>query len=288
MACKITPSSIKSPITPTWCPGCGDFLILNALQTAFVQLELEEAKTVIFYGIGCSGNMADFNRAYGFHSLHGRALPNAIGAKLANHDLKIIVIAGDGDFYGEGLNHFISLARGNHDVTVIVHNNSRYSLTTGQSSPTTKQGTKTKSTPTGLIESPLNPMTTAITAGASFAARGYSSQFLELIQLIKAGLSHPGFSLIDVIQLCPSFNKTENQSFFKDKIYELAAENHDPHSKTAALTKALETDKIPLGIFYQNTKSIPYHAHLSQLEKKSLIEQRTHSTNIKIAMTKFK
>ena len=287
MSC-ITNKSIKSPITPTWCPGCGDFMILNALQKALVELELEEANTVLFYGIGCSGNMADFNRAYGFHGLHGRALPSAIGAKLANHKLKIIIIAGDGDFYGEGLNHFISLARGNHDVTAIIHNNSRYSLTTGQSSPTTKKGTKTKSTPTGLVEKPFNPIASALVAEASFVARGYSTKFLELIQLIKAGVSHPGFSLVDVIQLCPTFNKKENHPFFAERIYDLAAEKHDASNKMAAITKAQETEKVPLGIFYQDKESMPYHAHLSQLEKKSLVDQWSAKTNIKKAIRKFR
>jgi len=288
MPCTITANSIKSPITPTWCPGCGDFMILNALQKAFVELELVEANTVIFYGIGCSGNMADFNRAYGFHGLHGRALPNAIGAKLANHKLKIVVIAGDGDFYGEGLNHFISLARGNHDVTVIVHNNSRYSLTTGQSSPTTKKGIKTKSTPTGLVEKPFNPIASALVAEASFVARGYSTKFLDLIQLIKAGISHSGFSLIDVIQLCPSFNKKEDHPFFAERIYNLATVDHNPNDKIAAMTRAQETEKIPLGIFYQDKNSVPYHAHLSQIETQSLIDQRPNQTNINLAMAKFK
>lgn len=284
----ITPASIKSPITSTWCPGCGDFMILNALQRALVELELEEANTVIFYGIGCSGNMADFNRAYGFHGLHGRALPNAIGAKLANHNLKIVVVAGDGDFYGEGLNHFISLARGNHDLTVIVHNNSRYSLTTGQSSPTTKKGTKTKSTPTGLVEKPFNPMAAAIVAESSFVSRGYSTKFLELIQLIKAGISHPGFSLVDVIQLCPTFNKKEHHPFFAERIYDLDKTNHDSSDKIAAIIKAQEIKKVPLGIFYQDKKSVPYHAHLPQLEKKTLVKQWSAKTSIKKAIAKFK
>ena len=287
MSC-ITTASIKSALTPTWCPGCGDFMILNSLQKAVVELELEEANVVIFYGIGCSGNMADFNRVYGFHGLHGRALPNAIAAKLVNHNLKIIIVAGDGDFYGEGLNHFISLARGNHDVSVIVHNNSRYSLTTGQSSPTTKKGTQTKSTPTGVIEKPFNPIMTALAAEASFISRGYSTKPPQLTELIKAAISHPGFALVDVIQLCPSFNKKENHPFFAERIYDLAAEKHNPEDKMAAITKAQETEKVPLGIFYQDKKSVPYHAQLSQLEKQSLIDQWSATTNIQAAMIKFK
>lgn len=287
MSC-VTISSIKSPIAPTWCPGCGDFMILNSLQKAIIDLELEEAQTVVFYGIGCSGNMADFNRVYGFHSLHGRALPNAIGTKLANHNLKIVIVAGDGDFYGEGLNHFISLARGNHDVTVIVHNNSRYSLTTGQSSPTTKKGTKTKSTPTGLVDKPFNPITSALAAEASFVSRGYSVKLPQMIQLIKAGISHPGFSLVDIIQLCPTFNKQENHPFFADRIYDLTPENHDSGDKMAAIIKAQETEQVPLGIFYQDKKSIPYHAQLPQLEKQSLIEQWSVKTNLTKAINNFK
>jgi 2-oxoglutarate/2-oxoacid ferredoxin oxidoreductase subunit beta len=287
MSC-ITTSSIKSPIAPTWCPGCGDFMILNSLQKAVSELEIKEANLVIFYGIGCSGNMADFNYAYGFHGLHGRALPNAIGAKLVNHNLKIVIVAGDGDFYGEGLNHFISLARGNHDVTVIVHNNSRYSLTTGQSSPTTKKGTKTKSTPTGVIEKSFNPISSALAAEASFVSRGYSTKPPQLTQLVKTAIAHSGFALVDVIQLCPSFNKKENHLFFAERMYDLTDENHDSSDKIAAILKAQKADRIPLGIFYQDKKSVPYHAQLSQIENQSLIDQWSAKTNIRVAMEKFK
>ena len=283
MAC-ITPASIKSPIAPTWCPGCGDFMILNSLQKSIAELQLEEANTVIFYGIGCSGNMADFNRVYGFHGLHGRALPNAIGAKLANHTLKIILIAGDGDFYGEGLNHFLSLARGNHDITVIIHNNSRYSLTTGQGSPTTKKGIKTKSTPTGVVEMPFNPISSALVAEASFVSRAYSARVQQMTELMKAAIQHTGFALVDVIQLCPSFNKKENHPYFNSLVYDLAEEGHNPQDKGAALTKALQTDRMPLGVFYQNTESVPYHAQLPQLHNATLVEQQPTTRNIAAAM----
>lgn len=286
MSCHTT-TSIKSSITPTWCPGCGDFMILNSLQRSIAELELEETSTVIFYGIGCSGNMADFNHVYGFHGLHGRALPSAIGAKLSNHKLKIILIAGDGDFYGEGLNHFISLARGNHDVTVIIHNNSRYSLTTGQSSPTTKKGVKTKSTPTGVVEKPFNPIASALAAETSFVARAYSAKLPQMTQLMKDAISHPGFALVDVIQLCPTFNKKENHPYFANLIYDLADENHNSQDKMAAIMKAQETDRMPLGIFYQDKASVPYHSHLSQLEKQSLVEQWKPTRNIEAAMVEF-
>lgn len=286
MSC-ITSASVKSSIAPTWCPGCGDFMILNCLQKSMVELELEEANTVVFYGIGCSGNMADFNNVYGFHGLHGRALPCAIGTKLANHKLKIILVAGDGDFYGEGLNHFISLARGNHDITVIIHNNSRYSLTTGQSSPTTKKGVKTKSTPTGVVEQPFNPISSGIAAEASFVARAYSAKIPQMTQLMKEAIQHPGFALVDVIQLCPSFNKKENHPYFKSLIYDLAEEGHTSQDKAAAMVKAMEIERMPLGIFYQNKDSVPYHAQLAQIEKQTLIEQWPEKRNIEVSVAEF-
>lgn len=286
MSC-ITSTSIKSSIAPTWCPGCGDFLILNTLQKAIAEVELEEATTAIFYGIGCSGNMADFNKSYGFHGLHGRALASALGAKLANHDLKIIVIAGDGDMYGEGLNHFLSVARGNHDITLIIHNNERYSLTTGQSSPTTDQGTKTKSTPLGVIDESFNPIHMALAANASFVSRGYSAKIPQLLQLMKAAITHPGFALVDVMQLCPTFNKDHTHPWFAERIYDLAEQNHNPQDKMAAITRALETDKFPLGIFYQNPNSVPYHQQLPQLKAGSLISQWQPTVSIQPSLPEF-
>ncbi len=286
MSC-FTAASIKSPIAPTWCPGCGDFLILNTLQKAITELELEAENTVIFYGIGCSGNMADFNTCYGFHGLHGRALASALGAKLANHNLKIIVIAGDGDMYGEGLSHFLSVARGNHDLTLIIHNNERYSLTTGQSSPTTDEGTKTKSTPFGVIDTPFNPIHMALAANASFVSRGYSAKIPQLLQLMKAAITHSGFALVDVMQLCPTFNKDHTHPWFAERIYDLTEVNHNPQDKMAALTRSLETEKFPLGIFYQNPESVPYHQHLPQFQTNTLINQWTPTVNIEPSLAEF-
>lgn len=269
----ITHQSINSSaLSPTWCPGCGDFLILGAVQQALSQLQISEENLVIFYGIGCAGNMADFNRCYGFHSLHGRTLPNAMGAKMANQDLKILCIAGDGDAYGEGVNHIISAARGNHDITLLVHNNSRYSLTTGQVSPTSHKGTKAKSTPQGVIEQPVNPLLLALASDATFVARGYSSNLPLMIELIKAALTHPGFALIDMLQICPTFNKEMNHPWYVERNY-LLDQTHDKTSKQQAMTKAMETDKYPLGILYQDSHSEPFHAQLTQTKEKSLLSQ---------------
>lgn len=284
---NITLQSIESPIAPTWCPGCGNFGIIGAMKQAFVQLGIPEKDLVIVYGVGCSGNMADFNRVYGFHSLHGRAIPNAIGIKLANHKLKVIVIAGEGDTYGEGLNHLLAAARGNHDITVLVHNNQTYSLTTGQSSPTTMKGTNTKSTPDGLVEEPLNPLTMAISAHAGFVARGYAGNMPQLIGLIKEAIEHDGFSLLDVLQPCPTFNKINTYQWFQQRIYDLTKENYQPSDKKLAWETAQEEEKIPTGVFYKDISKVSYHKHLAQLEKKTLLEQRPKEISIKKPLKAF-
>jgi len=284
---KITNQSIKQAIQPTWCPGCGDFMILAALQQAVIDLEIPEENLVITYGIGCSGNMADFNRVYGFHSLHGRAIPAAVGIKLANHKLKVLAIGGDGDMYGEGLNHLIGSARGNHDVTVIVHNNRRYSLTTGQSSPTSKKGTVTKSTPQGLIENELNPLVLALTVHASFVARGYSGNLKQLTAIFKQAITHQGFSFVDVLQVCPTFNKENTPKWYEQNTYDLIEANHDIHNKEQALKRANETDKLATGIFYQDKNSIPYHAQVPQLKEKTLIETWEEQRDISQSVQAF-
>ncbi len=284
---KISLASIDSPIKPTWCPGCGNYAILASLRQALVQLEISQENLVIFYGIGCSGNMADFNKIYGFHSLHGRAIANAIGAKLANHQLKVIVVGGDGDLYGEGLSHLIAGARGNHDITVLVHNNQRYSLTTGQSSPTTEQGTKTKSTPTGLIEQPLNPLAISLDAGASFVARAYVGQSVQLTKLIKDGITHEGFALIDILQPCPTFNKKNTYQWFNKNVYDLGKEKYSVSNKKLAWEKANQTDKLPIGLFYQNKKSIAYHKQIAVIKSKTLLAQATEKRNLSKVFSKI-
>ena len=284
---NITLQSIQSPIASTWCPGCGNFGIIGAMKQAFVQLGIPEEDLVIIYGVGCSGNMADFNRVYGFHSLHGRAIPNAIGVKLANHKLKVIVIAGEGDTYGEGLNHLLAAARGNHDITVLVHNNQTYSLTTGQSSPTTMKGTNTKSTPDGLVEEPLNPLTMAISAHAGFVARGYAGNMAQLINLVKEAIQHDGFSLLDVLQPCPTFNKINTYQWFQQRVYDLDKKNYQPSDKKLAWETAQEEEKIPTGVFYKDISKVSYHKHLSQLDKKTLLEQRSGEVSLKKPLRAF-
>lgn len=276
---KITKKSIKSHIKPTWCPGCGNFGILRAFYSALEELELHHEEVVIIYGVGCAPNEADFNRTYGIHSLHGREVPNAIGAKLANHDTKIIVVGGDGDLYGEGANHFLFAARGNHDITMLVHNNWRYSLTTGQASPTSLQGTVTKTTPEGLIELPFNPLQVALTVHASFVAQGYSGNHKQLKEIIKAAIVHKGFSLVDIIQPCVTFNKVHDFNWYREHIDELS--EHDASDWQAAfeLSKS-DKEKILTGIYYQDKDLPAYHEQVNQLNTKPLIKQRPEVVNI--------
>lgn len=258
---------------PTWCPGCGDFAIWAALKESFVKLVWKPDEFVIVYGIGCSGNMNDFIRSYGFHSLHGRAIPNAIGIKLANHKLPIVCVVGDGDCYGEGGNHLIHAARGNFDMTVLVHDNRVYGLTTGQVSPTAQKGQKSKSTPAGIIEVPVNPLTLGITQGATYVAQGFAGDIPHLTDLIVKAVQHKGFSLVNILQPCVTFNKINTYQWFRERIYKLSA-GYDSKNKIKALETALQLEKeIPLGIIYQETRPT-YKESLVQIEKKPLVEQK--------------
>ena len=260
-----------SGYTPTWCPGCGDWAIGVSIKSALVQLGLDPSTVAVVFGIGCSGNMNDFLNAYAIHSLHGRAIPNAIGIKLANHKLPVVVIAGDGDCYGEGGNHFLHACRGNHDITVIVHDNCVYGLTTGQVAPTARKGFKSKSTPAGIIEVPINPPMLALTAGATFVAQAFAGDTPQVISMIKEGIKHEGFSLINVLQPCVTFNKINTYQYYREHIHKLA-EGYRADDLQAAMSEALDMnqEKFPVGILYQ-TKRPTYTGELPQVTESSLL-----------------
>jgi 2-oxoglutarate ferredoxin oxidoreductase subunit beta len=198
----------KTEVRPDWCPGCGDFGVLNALQRACAELEIQPHELMVVSGIGCSSNLPGFFRSYGVHSLHGRSLPFATGAKLANHAMTVIATGGDGDGYGIGLNHFIQAMRRNINLTYIVMNNEVYGLTTGQVSPTSETGMKTKTTPHGNLEGMLNPLTLALAAGCGYIARGFSGDIKPLVKLYQEGIQFPGFALIDVFSPCVTFRRS--------------------------------------------------------------------------------
>ncbi len=242
----------KGKADPDWCPGCGDFGVLTALKQALVELNLHPHKVMTISGIGCSSNLPGYVSTYGMHTLHGRALAVATGAQLANHELKIIVTGGDGDGYGIGGNHFVHSMRRNIDLTYIVMNNQIYGLTTGQISPTSTKGMKTKSTPIGSVENPIFPVSLAIAAGATYVARGYTGQVKHLVDLIKGGIQHKGFALIDAFSPCVTFNLDNTHEFFKHRTKKLEDMGHDPTDFAAAIQKSYEWgDEIPIGLFWK-------------------------------------
>jgi 2-oxoglutarate ferredoxin oxidoreductase subunit beta len=249
---SLTVKDFKGRVDPDWCPGCGDFGVLSALKQALVELNLRPHQVMVISGIGCSSNLPGFINTYGMHTLHGRALAVAAGAQLANHELKIIATGGDGDGYGIGGNHFVHSMRRNVDLTYIVMNNQIYGLTTGQVSPTSVKGMKTKSTPEGSVENPINPIPLAIAAGATYVARGYTGQVKHLIDLIKGGIQHRGFALIDAFSPCVTFNHDNGHEFFKHRTKKLEEIGHDPADFSAAMEQGhLWGDVIPIGLFWK-------------------------------------
>lgn len=237
---------------PTWCAGCGNFMLVAALKQALAELDLAQEKVAIVSGIGCGSKLPHFLRTYGFEGLHGRTLPIATGVKLANKELTVIAISGDGDAYGIGGNHFVHACRKNVDITYLVQNNSVYGLTKGQYSPTSPKGFISSTSLSGSIEEPVNPMAWAMTTGATYAARGWFMDLEQLKKLIIDGITHKGFSLIDVLMPCLTFNKAYGLQWYKDRIYKLYG--HNTGDKMVAMEKAMEREKLPTGLFYQEKR----------------------------------
>jgi len=249
---QLTARDFKGKVDPDWCPGCGDFGVLNSIQRACAELGLRPHEILAVSGIGCSSNLPGYFNSYGMHTLHGRSLAFATGAKMANHNLNVIATGGDGDGYGIGGNHFTHTARRNVDLTYVVMNNQIYGLTTGQISPTSRDGMKTKSTPFGSVEMPINPITTAIMNGATYVARGYSGDVRHLTELIKGGIQHKGFALIDIFSPCVTFNNDNGHPFFKERVRTLEDEGHDTADwKTACEKAMLWGDTIYTGLFFK-------------------------------------
>ena len=241
-------------IDPDWCPGCGDFGVLKALKMAAGRLGIKPKDLMVVSGIGCSSNLPGFFHSYGVHSLHGRAVAVAEGIKLANHSLNVVVTGGDGDGYGIGIGHFIHAMRRNIDITYVVMNNQIYGLTTGQASPTTMKEVRTKSTPRGNAELPINPIALALVSGATYVARAFSGEPEHMARMIAGGIAHRGFSLIDVFSPCVTYNKINTYPWFKQRVYKLEEQaDYDCSRAETALQKSFEWgDKIPLGVFYED------------------------------------
>ncbi len=246
------------PYVPTWCPGCGNFGIFNALKKAFAALELDLEETVLVSGIGCSSKIAQYINTYRIETLHGRTLPVATGAKLANHRLTVIAEGGDGDGMGLGMGHFIHTARRNLDIAYFIHNNQIYGLTKGQSSPTSELGAITKFTPPplGNIERPVNIAELALGAGATFVARSYAGDIAHLADMMVQAIRHPGFAVVDILQPCVSFNHQNTYQWYQQRIARLdRMEDYDSHNLVKAKEMAAQWgERIPTGIFYREIR----------------------------------
>lgn len=284
---SIHPTALTTPNAPNWCPGCGDFGIWTAFREAATEEKWDNTNSVVVAGIGCHGHIVNFVNITSFEGLHGRPIPVASGIKIANHKLNVFVFTGDGDALSEGGNHFVHAARRNQDMTVILHDNAIYGLTTGQTSPSSPKGFKSKSTPFGNIEEPLHPLRMALAAGATFIARGYAGDIPGLTELIKKANTHKGFAVIQVLQPCVTFNKEYTHIFFQQNMYQLGSD-HEVMSKTAAYAKLLEwgIKQIPVGIFYQIDQPT-YEGQIPQLEKKSLVSVETKKRNIKKLLSAY-
>src|SRR6266446_2545437 len=251
----LTVKDFKGHADPDWCPGCGDFGVLHALKQAIAELGLQPHEVLTISGIGCSSNLPGYINTFGMHTLHGRSLAVATGAQLGNHELKVVVTGGDGDGFGIGGNHFLHTMRRNVDLTYIVMDNQIYGLTTGQVSPTSRKGMKTKSMPFGNVEEPINPITLALAAGATFVARGFSADPKHLANLIKQGLEHKGFSFIDVFSPCVTYNHDNTYAWFRERVKKLEQDpSYDSSDWHEAMKRALLWgDEIPIGKFFQRT-----------------------------------
>ena len=255
------PKSYNTANRPTWCPGCGNFGMFEALKRAYAELGWEKEDFSMFWGIGCHGNGADFYDVQGFHSLHGRALPPATAFSLTRPDQHVVVEMGDGDCYGLGLGHFVHSCRRNVRMTAIVHDNQIYGLTTGQASPTTDHLMRTVSTPSGVPEQPVNPIGLALSEGATFVARGFAGDIPHLTALYVEALQHDGFAFVDVFQPCVTWNKLNTFAWFRERAYKLEESDWDPTDRTAAfdlsltsfheLTCSPDECKVPLGVYYR-------------------------------------
>ncbi|MFC7395156.1 2-oxoacid:ferredoxin oxidoreductase subunit beta [Scopulibacillus cellulosilyticus] len=255
----VTFKEFRNNIRPNWCPGCGDFSVQASIQRAAANLGLTPDSLAVISGIGCSGRISGYINSYGFHGIHGRALPIAQGVKMGNRDLTVIAAGGDGDGFAIGMGHTIHAIRRNIDITYIVMDNQIYGLTKGQTSPRSEVGFKTKSTPAGSIESALSIMEMALTAGATFVAQGFSSDLKDLTSLIEQGIQHKGFSLINVFSPCVTYNKVNTYDWFKENLINLNdIEDYDPADRVTAMQTLMAHNGLVKGLIYQNKEKKSY------------------------------
>jgi 2-oxoglutarate ferredoxin oxidoreductase subunit beta len=251
----MSPKDFATATPSWWCPGCGDFGVLSALKQAMAELGKQPKDVAFVSGIGCSGKISGYLHSYAFHGVHGRALPVASAIKLANRDLTVIAAGGDGDGYAIGAGHFVHAVRRNIDMTYIVMDNQTYGLTKGQSSPTSATGYVASVSPDGNPDTPLNGLALALAAGATFVARGFSAQPKQLVAMIKAGVEHRGFSIVEVMSPCVTYNKINTYAWFKENVEDVTGrEDYTPNDRAAAFAALTREGDIPLGIIYKEDR----------------------------------
>jgi 2-oxoglutarate ferredoxin oxidoreductase subunit beta len=272
--------------TPSWCPGCGNFSILKTFKDTLVELGIEPHRCTVVSGIGQAAKLPHYTKCNTFNGLHGRSLPVATGIRLANHEMLVIAVSGDGDCYGEGGNHLMAAMRRNINVKYFVHNNQIYGLTKGQPSPTTGEGTVTKNMPFGVISEQFNPMALAVALDCGFAARGYAADIDHLKGLMKEAINHKGFVLLDILQPCVTFNKVNTYEWYKQRVYHIE-QSHNPEDRMAAFAKALEWgDRIPLGIIYRNHRPT-FEERVPMIADKPLVRQGFDMKKIEETIKEF-
>ena len=239
---------------PAWCPGCGNFSILEILKGALSELEIKPHEVTLVSGIGQAGKLPHYLRCNTFNGLHGRTLPVATGIRLANHEMLVLAVAGDGDCYGEGGNHLLHAIRRNINVKLFVHNNQIYGLTKGQASPTSVEGMVSKTQPFGSLSEPLNPLALAVALDCSFVARGYAGDRDYLKHLMMEAIKHSGFALLDILQPCVTFNRINTYQWYSERVYRLS-DDYDPEDRELAFRTSLQwNDRIPTGIIYKSIR----------------------------------
>ncbi len=282
----LTAKDYRTDVQNIWCPGCGDFGVLNAIHQAVAELQIPPQDLAVISGIGCSSRLPGYVNAYGFNTIHGRALPIATGVSASRPDLRVLVAGGDGDAYAIGAGHFVHALRRNPNLTYIVMDNSVYGLTKGQGSPTTPVGDPTKSQPFGHSERPLNPLAWALALEVTFLAQAFSGQVKQLKDLIVKGMRHEGFALINVKSPCVTFRGNQEYNYYREHGWNIDKDGHDYHDREAAFRITQEKERVPFGLIWQDENAVSLGKQL-ELEREKYSKVRQYDNADEVLRTFF-